>query len=67
MSQRADFLVGAGLDNYFKSTLEGHDTAYDPHGEAVNGRDGYDYGTADEAIHQPKLQLRAMLGVAYRL
>jgi hypothetical protein len=67
MSERADFLVGLGLDNYFKSTLEGHDTAYSPNGETVNGRDGFDYASADKAIHQPKLEFRAMLGVAYRL
>jgi opacity protein-like surface antigen len=65
MSRRVDLMLSAGVDQYFKSTLSGHDTSYSPNGESVNGRDGYDYKTADDAINQPKTSLRVMMGIAY--
>jgi hypothetical protein len=66
MGRRTDLVLSAGVDYYFKATLTGHDTSYSPNGEAVNGRDGFDYATADEAINQPKLEGRTWIGVGYR-
>jgi hypothetical protein len=65
MSNRMDLMLGGGLDNYFKSKLYGHDTSYSPGGENVNGRDGYNYSSADKAINQPKFEFRLLMGVAY--
>lgn len=67
MSARTDFVLAAGLDYYFDATLTGHDTSYAPDGEEVNGRQDYDYSTADEAINEPELEVNVMLGVGYRL
>lgn len=65
MSRRVDLILAGGVDHYFESTLSGHDTSYSPDGESVNGRDGYDYDTADDAINQPKTGVRVMMGIAY--
>ncbi len=65
ISRRTELVLTAGVDKYFRSTLSGHDTSYSPDGEAVNGRDGYDYDSADDAINQPKLEARLMMGFAY--
>jgi hypothetical protein len=64
---RTDLGLGGGVDYYFASTLTGHDTSYSPDGSTVNGREDYSHSTADEAIHQPKLELRLMLGFSRRL
>jgi hypothetical protein len=66
MSMRTDLVLAAGLDYYFESTLSGHDTSYSPNGETVNGRDGYDYESADAAINQPRVEVRALIGVGHR-
>jgi hypothetical protein len=65
MNNKMDLIMGGGIDNYFNSTLEGHDTSYSPNGESVNGRDGYDYSSADKAVNQPKFEFRLMMGIAY--
>jgi len=65
MSNRMDLVMGGGVDNYFNSKLSGHDTAYSPGGDYVNGRDGYSYSSADKAINQPKIEFRLMMGIAY--
>jgi len=65
MSNRMDLVMGGGVDNYFNSKIYGHDTSYSPGGDYVNGRDGYNYKSADKAINQPKFEFRLMMGVAY--
>ena len=67
MGQRSDFLVGVGLDGYLSSRMTGHDTSYSPDGTAVNPTDDYTWADADEAIRQPKLSPRLMLGVQRRI
>ena len=63
----SDFVLQVGLDWYADATLTGHDTAYLPSGDHVNPRDGYDYGSADDAIDQPQLEILAMMGLRWRL
>ena len=46
--------------------MNGHDTTYNPNDENVNPRKDYDYGDADEAVNQPKLEVRAMAGIVVR-
>lgn len=66
MSSRIDLVVCPGVDYFLQSELSGHDTAYSPNGESRNPRKGYTYNDADEAIHQPKLMLRMLVGIKYR-
>jgi hypothetical protein len=69
----ADFLLtgrfalvfNAGLDYYFLSEIYGHDTSYDPNGTIINGRKNYTYQSADNAINQPKLVLKLLMGFNY--
>ena len=65
ISRKLDFVLTTGLDYYLSSELGGHDTTYSPDGEDVNPRLDYDYDDADEAVNQPNLQLRFLLGINY--
>lgn len=67
MSPAMSFVLGGGLDWYLDSELDGHDTIYSPDLDPVNGRDDYTYDDADEAIHQPGLEWRLVLGVQFML
>jgi hypothetical protein len=65
VSESTDFVLQAGADWYADTELAGHDTAYLPSGDHVNPRDGYDYGSADDAIDQPKLEIVALAGLRF--
>lgn len=67
VGDRADFTLAMGLDHYFGSTLEGHDTAYSPDGSIVNQTEDYTWEQADDAINQPKWEAIAGLGLRWRL
>lgn len=60
-----DLLIDAGSDYFISSILKGHDTSYSPDNENVNPREDYSYDDADEAINQPKFNLRLMMGLNY--
>ena len=60
-----DLVFSAGADYYFDSNLEGHDTSYSPDGMNINSRNGYTYYEADQAINQPKIMIRTMIGFNY--
>jgi len=65
MGSKAGFVMSGGADYYFEGALEGHDTAYSPDGEDINGRNDYTFADAQEAINQPVLIFRLMIGVSY--
>ncbi len=67
MGPRTNFVVGAGLDWYFNSKMSGHDTSYAPNGTIVSQVDDYTWVDADQAINQPRLSPRFMLGVERRI
>jgi hypothetical protein len=66
MNSKIDFTMIAGADYYFSSTLYGHDTSYSPNGENENPREDYQYNDADQAINQPSLEPRFMIGLRYK-
>ncbi len=61
-----DLVFTAAADYYFNSTLDGHDTSYSPDGTSINPTHNYTYANADQAINQPKIVLRTMIGFNYR-
>jgi len=65
MSTKFDFIVSGGLDYYFNDTISGHDTSYSPDGENVNPRQNYTYDDANNAINQPGIEFRLMIGAGY--
>lgn len=74
MNASLDLLVAIGLDYYFDSTLKGHDTQYSPDDDNVNAQNDnqndnveFTYNDADEAINQPDLTPRVMIGISYHL
>lgn len=67
VSPKLDLVITTGLDCFQRATLSGHDTSYSPDGDDSNGRDGYSYDDADDAINQPRVELQLMVGFSYRL
>lgn len=67
ISDRVDFTIQVGLDYYFKSRIEGHDTAYEPDGDDVNPRNDYTWDDADDAVNQPRLEPYGLVGLRLRL
>ena len=67
ISQAIDLIFSFGYDYFFISTLYGHDTSYSPDGENVNGREDFTFQDADNAINQPKHNVKAMIGLSYNL
>lgn len=65
LSSNLFLLFSAGADYYFSNKLSGHDTEYSSDGENVNPRRDYTFDDADNAINQPKLQPRIMIGMNY--
>ena len=61
-----DLVLSSGFDYYLHSSIQGHDTAYYPNNENINPKHGYTYSVADQAINQPKLLLRVLVGFNYR-
>lgn len=58
-------ILNGGIEYFFESTLKGHDTSYGPDGDVVNQREDYSYGDADDAINQPKILGRFMIGLNF--
>lgn len=67
LASHLDLVLSAGADYFFSGDIFGHDTSYGPDGENVNPREGYAYSDADDAIDQPKVQIRIMAGFVYYL
>jgi len=74
MTDQLDLSFATGLDYFFNSTLSGHDTSYDPSDENINVRNDnennnvpFTYKSANDAIKQPRLMPRLMVGVLYKL
>lgn len=65
ISPLLDFVLTFGYDYFFPSTLYGHDTSYSPDNENVNPRKNFSFKDADDAINQPKHNLKAMFGLSY--
>lgn len=62
-----DLVLNFGYDYYISETLYGHDTSYNPNGQDINPRENYKFKDADDAINQPKHQLKALIGLSLSL
>ncbi|MFD0835786.1 hypothetical protein ACFQ0I_08435 [Mariniflexile aquimaris] len=74
INKNLNLLAAVGLDYFFNNTLTGHDTSYSPDNDNVNARNDnandnveFTYKDANEAIKQPSLMPRVLLGVVYFL
>ncbi len=67
ISPKFALVVSTGVDYLAEAELRGHDTSYSPDGQTGNERDDYTFADADEAIDQPNVELRLMLGLRYSL
>jgi hypothetical protein len=64
--KNTDFLIQAGLDYYFPSTLKSNGTSYSPNGDSTNPQNGYTWDDANDAIDQPSWEPLLMIGVIFR-
>jgi len=74
MTSNLDLSFATGLDYFFNSSLDGHDTSYSPNNDNINARDNnqnnnvpFTFKDANKAIKQPQLMPRIMVGILYRL
>ncbi len=74
MNDRLNLLAAVGLDYFFNTTLKGHDTSYSPDNDNVNARNDntnndaeFAFKDANEAIKQPSLMPRILIGLVYKL
>jgi hypothetical protein len=74
MNDKLNLLAAVGLDYFFNSTLTGHDTSYSPDNDNVNPRNDnandnvqFTYKDANDAIKQPSMMPRVLIGVVYML
>ena len=74
MSDKLNLLAAVGLDYFFNSTLTGHDTSYSPDNDNVNPRNDnanenvqFTYKDANDAIKQPSMMPRVLIGIVYML
>ncbi len=67
VTDKIDFTLTIGSGYYFPNTLKGYDTYYSPDDENVNPREDYTFNDADNAINQPKFELRSMAGFSFKL
>ena len=65
VSGRIDLTLSAGVDNYFDTTMHGHDTSYSPDNQNVNPHENFTYRDAKAAVNTPRVQAVLMLGLAY--
>jgi hypothetical protein len=62
VSEKMELVIRNGFDHYFPNTLSSLDTVYSPNGDDINPKGRYSYNDANEAITQPRLEIRWMIG-----
>jgi hypothetical protein len=67
MSNRVSLMLSAGFAGYFKGSLHGHDTTYNPDDMNVNAKENFKYKDANDAISTPRLQPEVLIGLSYTL
>ena len=67
INPKFNLVITSGVDYMKKSILEGHDTSYSPSGDTGNERNDYTFEDADNAINQPKFELKLMIGFTYSI
>jgi hypothetical protein len=67
ISPNLSLVFSGGFDYYFDAQISGHDSAYNPDGTNVSGREDYTYQDADAAINQPKYEFRFLVGLNFGL
>ncbi len=65
ITPKFDLMVTTGVDYLPSAELKGHDTSYSPDGETGKERDDYTFTDADDAIDQPEVELRLLIGLKY--
>jgi hypothetical protein len=74
MNDKLYLVLTAGVDYFFDNTLKGHDTSYSPDNDNVNPRNDnqnndmeFTYKDANDAINQPSIMPRLLVGINYQL
>lgn len=67
MNDRFNLFLSGAFDYFPATSIQGHDTSYSPDNNNVNPREDNTYDDADNAVSQPKYELRFMLGLDFRI
>ena len=67
MGAAVDLSVSVGLDGYANADFIGHDSTYSPDNSNVNPKETFGYAAADQAVNQPRVAPRLMVGLTRRL
>jgi len=59
--------IDFGLDAYANGDFVGHDSVYSPSNANTNPKGTFTYASADQAVNQPRLAPRFMVGITKRL
>jgi hypothetical protein len=67
MGSAVDLAISAGLDGYANADIIGHDSTYSPSNANVNPKETFGYADANQAVNQPRLSPRFMVGITRSL
>jgi hypothetical protein len=65
ISSRIDLTLSGGFDNYFDTSIHGHDTTYNPDDQNVNPHENFTYKDAKAVVNTPRFQSVLMFGLTY--
>ena len=65
ISSRVDLTLSAGVDQYFDTSMHGHDTTYNPDDQNVNAHENFTYKDAKAVVNTPRLQGVLLIGLSY--
>lgn len=65
ISSRVDLTLSGGFDNYFDTSIHGHDTTYNPDNQNVNPKENFTYKDAKAVVNTPRFQGLLMVGLTY--
>ena len=65
ITNRVDLVLSGGFDNYFDTSIHGHDTTYNPDNQNVNPHENFTYKDAKAVVNTPRFQGVLMLGLSY--
>ena len=65
ISGKVDLTLSAGVDDYFDTSIHGHDTTYNPDDQNVNAHENFTYRDAKAAVKTPRFQAVLLIGLTY--
>ena len=65
ITNKVDLMLSAGVDNFFDTSIHGHDTTYNPDDQNINAHEDFTYKDAKNAVNTPRIQGVLLIGLTY--